>query len=230
MKKIILLDFMVRDVIKPFLSVLLATGVVILSGSNLVAQKKQTFNELVTVEAVNLPIELIITQLSENNEINFSYNSNLFNKNLLKTINVQDKPLSKVLSQLFTDTPYLFQEKNGVIIIYELAKPAIQKVFELSGYVIDSITNKPIPDVNIFISYTSQGTSTDENGYYALKVNMSGIQELVFSHVGYSPLIKRLDFRRTEINMERTLLQPKLKMLNEIVIDASKQQIGDEEL
>ena len=55
----------------------------------------------------------------------------------------------------------------------------------LSGAVVDSKTNQPIPGVNVNVQSTSNGTSTDFDGKFKLsKVNVG--DKIVFSFIGYT--------------------------------------------
>src|ERR1043165_2740143 len=56
----------------------------------------------------------------------------------------------------------------------------------VSGKVTDSESGEPLPGVSILVKGTSQGTSTDVSGAYALNVTSgSGSLALVFSFIGY---------------------------------------------
>lgn len=55
----------------------------------------------------------------------------------------------------------------------------------LVGEVVNETTGEAIPNVNIHFRGTKIGTSSDENGNYALRVDMEAKCQLVFSAVGY---------------------------------------------
>ncbi|HSO77756.1 MAG TPA: carboxypeptidase-like regulatory domain-containing protein, partial [Bacteroidales bacterium] len=56
----------------------------------------------------------------------------------------------------------------------------------VTGYVIDASTNETLPGVNVIIKNTTNGTSTDGNGFYSISVPAG--QVLVFTYLGYSDL------------------------------------------
>jgi outer membrane receptor protein involved in Fe transport len=89
----------------------------------------------------------------------------------------------------------------------------------LSGVVIDSVTKKPIPYVNISIIGTSLGSMTNEEGQFTLYLNDER-NEIVFSHVNYhknsSQIVDLLSTKFVEITMA-----PKDSHLEEIVVSAS---------
>ena len=53
------------------------------------------------------------------------------------------------------------------------------------GEVVNETTGEAIPNVNIHFRGTKIGTTSDENGSYALRVDMHAKAQLVFSTVGY---------------------------------------------
>ncbi len=56
----------------------------------------------------------------------------------------------------------------------------------ISGKVIDKETKQPIPGANVYLSDTVVGASTDENGMYSFKTDLSGDYTLSVTFVGYS--------------------------------------------
>lgn len=67
-----------------------------------------------------------------------------------------------------------------------------QQPASISGYVIDGSNRKPLENVNVYISNTSLGASTDRDGYFHIKSIPPGIHELVVSIVGYEYQTKSL--------------------------------------
>lgn len=72
------------------------------------------------------------------------------------------------------------------------------KQFTLKGYVYDGETGYGIPAVQIFISDSSRGTLTDENGYFTFQ-HLSQKEEIKFSHVKYYTISREIKF---DSNME----------------------------
>ena len=55
----------------------------------------------------------------------------------------------------------------------------------ISGQIIDKVTGNPLSDVNVFLSGTTLGDVTDENGKYLIRRVPLGTYELVVSMMGY---------------------------------------------
>jgi hypothetical protein len=58
----------------------------------------------------------------------------------------------------------------------------------ISGIVLDSLSQKPLPYVTVYINGTTRGTITDEKGFFILS-NITIPSVLVLSHVSYNPKI-----------------------------------------
>lgn len=56
---------------------------------------------------------------------------------------------------------------------------------QISGYVTDAETGRPLENVNVYISNTTFGASTDRDGFYIIKSVPPGNHELIVSIVGY---------------------------------------------
>lgn len=63
----------------------------------------------------------------------------------------------------------------------------------ISGRIVDGSTKEALPFASIFINNSMQGTVSDENGQFELKVN-DGFHEIVVSMVGYDRLVYQADF------------------------------------
>jgi iron complex outermembrane receptor protein len=85
--------------------------------------------------------------------------------------------------------------------------------FEVFGRVIDAMTSEPLLACAIIIKGTNQGTTTDANGNYTLRVSDEKAV-LVFSFIGYEKQEIALNGQK-EINIS---LQPSVAELSQIVV------------
>ena len=88
----------------------------------------------------------------------------------------------------------------------------------IDGVVADSVTKEPLPFVNIYILNTSQGTTSNENGYFQLKEPNAG-QNLRFGYVGYNSK----DITYVKEQMDTIFLSQNKEQLNEVVVQAPLQ-------
>lgn len=86
----------------------------------------------------------------------------------------------------------------------------------LRSQLVDETTQTPIPAAFIFISNSSIGTSSDENGFFELSVAGLGQVEIVISHLSYE--IKSIVVKAGETLPARLYLQPKAVGIDEVVV------------
>lgn len=84
------------------------------------------------------------------------------------------------------------------------------------GEVVNETTGEAIPNVNIHFRGTKIGTSSDENGSYILRVDMTGKAQLVFSAVGY--YTQRFEIEPGALAGLQVAMREKTAMLTEIVV------------
>ncbi len=94
-----------------------------------------------------------------------------------------------------------------------------QPHYQVSGRVIDADTREPLAFVNIVISGTRSGVSTDIDGKFTLRSDQP-IHAIQLTYVGYFPLQYSIPYREVEGEMEGIVikLQRKIVDLNEVVI------------
>lgn len=65
----------------------------------------------------------------------------------------------------------------------------------IKGRVLEQSTGKPLDNVNVFISGTTWGSTTDINGYFTIKSLPAGTHEVVASMIGYHSVTKSVTLR-----------------------------------
>ena len=84
------------------------------------------------------------------------------------------------------------------------------------GEIVNETTGEPIPNVNIHFRGTKIGTTSDESGAYALRVDMQAKAQLVFSAVGY--FTQRFEIEPGAMAGLQVSMREKSAMLTEIVV------------
>lgn len=113
--------------------------------------------------------------------------------------------------------------KNLILIVFLVFN--IQYNFcqtKISGIVKEEDTNKPIPNVYVFISDLNKGVITDQNGNFSIGVLAKGQLNITFSHVAYETVLKSviLNDSNSGMNLE-VLLKSISNHLNEIVVTSA---------
>ena len=84
------------------------------------------------------------------------------------------------------------------------------------GEIVNETTGEAIPNVNIHFRGTKIGTTSDENGNYALRVDMTAKSQLVFSAVGY--YTQRFDIEPGVMAGLQVALRERTASLAEVVV------------
>jgi hypothetical protein len=116
---------------------------------------------------------------------------------------------------------YSFMKKYVVILIYITMThlPILAQISEgsITGTVIDQTTGKPMEFVNVFISNTTKGTTTNAQGKFLIDNAPMGKQEIVFSFVGYLPYKQEIMISSKPIALD-IMLQAQTTMLQEVQV------------
>ena len=100
------------------------------------------------------------------------------------------------------------------LLLFALPLQAIETV--IVGEVVNEATGEAIPNVNIHFRGTKIGTTSDENGNYALRVDMTAKVQLVFSAVGY--YTQRFDIEPGTMAGMQVALRERVATLTEVVV------------
>ncbi|MVM40921.1 hypothetical protein GO730_29885 [Spirosoma sp. HMF3257] len=102
-----------------------------------------------------------------------------------------------------------------LIIPFELFSQSI-----LIGTVEDGETHKPIPFANVFLSNTTKGAISDEQGKFTIKNVPIGRFDLIASAIGFETL--KITLQTSDKRSYRIILKPSNNQLNDITVKARK--------
>jgi hypothetical protein len=88
----------------------------------------------------------------------------------------------------------------------------------IQGNVTDSTSGESLPNVNIFLSGTTWGTSSDLNGKFQLSSIVPGNYELVFSMIGYDSETRKITINDSSKLFFEIKLSPKFYLYKDVVI------------
>jgi len=104
------------------------------------------------------------------------------------------------------------------VLIICISSDAQQSVFQ--GRVLDYTNDEPLPLATVYLNNTTIGTSTDEEGYFSLKVDGS-YEELIVSFVGYQFISHQIDTEQLN-RLHVFKLRPSRHLLKEAIITESR--------
>jgi hypothetical protein len=69
---------------------------------------------------------------------------------------------------------------------------AQEKSTRISGVITDFESGESLPSVNVYLSGTTTGAASDEDGYYVIDTNLSGEYVIIVSFLGYEPIKEQI--------------------------------------
>lgn len=139
----------------------------------------------VSISMKNVQLNKILTEIEAQTDYLFIYN-NKVNATQKLSVDVVDKPVNALLSDIFesTDMTYSMEGKHIILSVKESTTKSVQQSKKITGTVID-VVGEPLIGVSVAVKGTTIGTLTDINGNFALEVNEGDI--IVVSYIGYEP-------------------------------------------
>ena len=91
----------------------------------------------------------------------------------------------------------------------------------ISGRINDAETGDPIPNVNLFLAYTTIGSTTGKDGKYIIKNIPLGQYDLIISHIGYELKAINIRFLTPESVIRNYVLNPIIIKGDKIKVEAT---------
>jgi len=137
----------------------------------------------INVDFENKPLVEILENIEKLAGCRFSYNSNLFDESAPITIHVHYKTIREALDKIFKGT-IQYKAKGDYIILTKA--PAQRKV--ISGYV-ENKKGEKIAGASVYDANTMASATTNEYGYYEMKIKRTTPITLSVSKSNYSDTI-----------------------------------------
>lgn len=181
------------------------------------AASTQSQNALITLKKNNVDLIHIMGDIEKQSNYLFVYNKDV-NVHRSASIDVVEKPLNEVLSNLFRHSEVRFAIEGSYIVLSSNkraeAKTVAQSSIRITGTV-TSADKEPMPGVTILVKGTNAGTITDLDGKYAIEVP-SAASVLVFSFIGYQTVEQKVGNQRVlSISMKEDI-----RAIDEVVVTA----------
>ncbi|RYD88862.1 MAG: SusC/RagA family TonB-linked outer membrane protein, partial [Sphingobacteriales bacterium] len=147
-----------------------------------------------------------------------AYTDNVLKQSYTVTLNVTDKSIKEVLSQVLAPFNLTYKIIGDVIVINERTDATVipgaqelQKQVKVQGKVTDDL-NLPLPGVTVKVKGTTIATVTDANGVFNIDAPDDAI--LVFTYIGFTDKEMAVN-GQSSLNVQ---LVPALTSLNEVVV------------
>lgn len=180
-----------------------------------------TQRNLLTLKVSNKSLGNVFSMIQKKTDYTFFYSSESLDVNRKVSIDVKNEKINNVLNKLLDENDNTYSVNGNKVYIKKAVKenrvapqPAkrISSGHNMTGRVFDANTEEPLIGVTVQIKGSSNGTITDANGQFSLKVDNKS--QLVFSYVGYKSQTKLVgDLGTLDIKM-----LPDNEQLGEVVI------------
>ncbi|MCD0486628.1 TonB-dependent receptor [Pedobacter sp. MC2016-14] len=167
------------------------------------AEAQGLLDKKVSLKAEQQNIKTIIEMVEQLTEVKFVYSTKSINAFRKASIQADREKLNCFLNKLLSPYAIGYKVINDRILLYAESDAAIQQasnpIYEdvITGKVSDSKGNA-LPGVSVAIKGSTNGTLTDANGQFSLKVTSVGNYIVTFTYVGY--ITKEVTVDVTEAN------------------------------
>ncbi len=137
----------------------------------------------ITLKNEIVSLENVLKKIEEQSEYRFIFNKNQIDLAQKVNISFEETTIEKILNRLFTNNRISHQIIDKQIILTTNKQTSTQQSVNIKGKVQDT-TGQPLPGVTVLIKGTAQGTITDFDGNYSLKISTQENIVLQFSFIG----------------------------------------------
>ncbi|TWW01311.1 TonB-dependent receptor [Chitinophaga pinensis] len=184
-------------------------------------QVKETelpFESRISLQVSNEQLAQVLEKIEKQTSYVFVYSNDEIGAAQKITLSVKDRKLGEVLEMVLAPLEIKFEMINNKIILRQQAATTIQQQNDITinGRVVNN-KGEGVPGVNVRLQGSSIGTSTNDQGFFTLKIpNGQANGTLVCSSVGFIPSEVGIS-GRTNITV---MLTEDSKDLGEIVVTA----------
>ena len=187
---------------------------------------QNVLNQRVTLQVQDFGMRNILLQIEKQTDVRFVFSSKLIQSNRKITVDFQNIPLSKILDNLLKPLQLTYEVSGKLVIINRVTEGvtnnvgSVQKTSDVLNVAAISVTGKisdesgiTIPGVTILEKGTKNGTTTNADGQFSIKV--AGANSiLVFSSVGFS----NQEVKVGSITNLNIVLKANVSNLDEVVV------------
>lgn len=176
--------------------------------------QKRPDEKLISYTAVNKPLNIVLKDLASISGVNLVYSESRIPATIPISINAKNEKLGDVLNVILDDFKLGYQIVGNHLVLVKITNEDVSGKIRLYGYIRDRQSGEFLIGANIFLHDRSEGTSTNDKGFFSLQVKKE-LLRVHFSYLGYKSEI--YDIQSYKDTILYVSLQPD-GLLNEIVI------------
>ncbi|MDR2038719.1 MAG: TonB-dependent receptor [Bacteroidales bacterium] len=186
-------------------------------------------NALFSLKMKNTTVKEVLGEIERNSEFIFIFTDHIIDLNRKLSIDIRDKTIDQVLTELFRHTDNEYEVMDRQIIIMKKDIPAGKEAdkpdevrqatsYTIRGYLTDSLTTEALISGTVYDKITLSGTTSNQYGFYSLTLP-AGEVDIVYSYVGYTT--KVISIKLVKDTVINTSLSGILD-IEEVVVTAQK--------
>lgn len=168
-------------------------------------------SQVVTLDIRQVTLNEALKQLKNQTGVRLFYDVEKTERVTCGEFRFDGVELKEVLDRLLADTPFGYQEVEGVYVIREL--PPMAKAVKVTGQVVDK-NGMPLPGVSVILKGTTTGVATDVDGRFELLVPDGKEAVLVCSFVG----MKTKEVPAVDGEPMRIVLEEDAEVMDEVIV------------
>lgn len=178
------------------------------------AKAQHTLDQRISLRVKNVPLELALLQLIQENDLNLSFANDLLPQKIVSG-KFKKQPVSTVLDAFFQHTGIAYREIGDQIVLYRSPlPPPSDKKYTISGFIEDAETGERLIAASIIDQRSGKGVETNEYGFFSLTVP-AGILTLSIYYLGYEPIQQELNLEKNErlrVGLQISLTLPEVEV------------------
>jgi len=99
--------------------------------------------------------------------------------------------------------------------------PKLEAQQVVTGRITDAVDGSPVQNVQIYISNTSVGTTSNASGNYSITVPIKGSFEIVMLHIGYQPVFHKINTPQS-FHQHDAALKLNIREIEEVIVNVHK--------
>ena len=179
-------------------------------------EEKTTSIPLISLEIEQAELIDVITELSKQTGVFFSYESSILKNIPNVSLTVKNQSLMSCLQQLLTPLFISYKIVGKVVVLKRLPRQVT-----ISGFIRDKLSSEPLTGASVFELATRKGTVSNDYGFFSIKLSPENIR-LQISYIGYKSSV----YTFSAIDKDTAVFVDLIpgSSLKEVIVTASEQE------
>ncbi|MFR0762789.1 MAG: carboxypeptidase-like regulatory domain-containing protein [Alistipes communis] len=167
----------------------------------------------VTLRFERAKLKTVMDEITRQCDLSFAYSREVVDADRIVSIDLKDAPIDAALQSLFPSGNGIDYAIKNRKILLSAGKQSLHVDTVVSGRVADD-QNRPLVGATVVVAGTSQGTTTDLDGNFSLRVNAVD-PVLKVDYLGYEPQELRVSPSQTTFDIRLALSS---KAIDDVVV------------